>query len=101
MIIRTITNVDKTSNNLEDITALVGPDWGPLTLAEAVEWSKKPNHLFVVAGAISALDVMAVRSKTRPGHEYLQTLGDNIKIDNLLTLPGITKLESLFGGRTL
>ncbi|MDB5492644.1 MAG: hypothetical protein JWO78_2493 [Micavibrio sp.] len=98
MIIRTITSVDKTENNVESITTLVGPDWGPFTLAECVAWAKEPDHQFVVRGAISTLEVMVVPSKTEPGREILQTRMDRTMVDTLLTLKPIVKLESLFGG---
>jgi len=96
MIIRTITSVDKTENNLESITTLVGPDWGPFTLAECIAWAKEPNHQFVVPGAISTLEVTVATSKS--GKEILQTRMDPVMTDTLLTLKPIVKLESLLGG---
>jgi hypothetical protein len=97
MIIRTITSLDKTENNLESITTLVGPDWGPFTLAECIAWAKEPNHQFVVRGSISTLEVTVATSKST-GKEILQTRMDRGMTDTLLTLKPIVKLESLFGG---
>jgi len=96
MIIRTITSADKTEENLESITTLVGPDWGPFTLDECVTWAKEPNHQFVVRGAISTLEVMVTTSKS--GREILQTRMDPAMKDTLLTLKPLVKLESLLGG---
>lgn len=97
MIIRTITSIDKTDDNLESITSLVGPDWGPFSLDECVAWAKEPGNQFVVRGAISTQDVIVTQSKIKPDQEILQTRGDQLKTDTLLTLKPIPKLENFFG----
>lgn len=97
MIIRTITSLDKSGDTLESITTLVGPDWGPCSLEECIAWAKQPGHQLVVRGAISTQDVIVAQSKVKPGQEILQTRGDRLNTDTLLTLKGIPKLENFFG----
>lgn len=101
MSTRIITNVDKTGNKLESIIGLVGPDWGPLTLGEAIEWAKIPGNQFTVKGSISNLEVMVTPSKIMPDREILQTRTDPAMTDNLLALPAIPSLSSILGGRSI
>lgn len=91
MTVAEISQIDKPDrySAAEAIRHVAGPNWGPLTLAQAVTWAEKPGNSFVVRGRISNVEVKVMPPKTYGGNKYLQTVADKTITNNLLSLPQI------------
>lgn len=87
-----ITHIDKPDrySPVEAIRELMGPTWGPSTLASCVAWAEIPGNSFFVRGLLgAAVEVRVMPPKTLGGNKYLQTVADKTTENNLLSLPPI------------